>query len=68
MLAGGGLRTSGLVLVLLYAAALVASGIHAALRFRSLATGVLEPPAVVATQAAYAYGFVRGLVGRGSRT
>ena len=43
------------------AAALGASGIHAAVRFRSLAVGALEPPAVVASQAAYLAGFLRGL-------
>jgi glycosyltransferase involved in cell wall biosynthesis len=58
-----GVRTAGLVLLLAYAAALAASGIHAAVRFRSLAVGVLEPPSVVATQAAYLVGFVRGLTG-----
>lgn len=62
LLAGGGSRTAGVALLLAYAAALVASGAHAALRFRSLAVGLLEPFAVVATQAAYIVGFVRGLV------
>jgi glycosyltransferase involved in cell wall biosynthesis len=59
--AGGTLRTIGLVLVLAYAAALVLSGIHAAVRFRSLAVGMLEPLAVVASQAAYLVGFALGL-------
>lgn len=58
VIAGDGLRTAGIVLLLAYAAALVVSGIHAAARFRSLAVGVLEPVAVVATQAAYLVGFV----------
>jgi glycosyltransferase involved in cell wall biosynthesis len=58
-----GATTAGLVLVLVYAAALVASGIRAAIRFRSLALGLLEPPAVVLSQAAYLAGFVRGLLG-----
>jgi hypothetical protein len=61
---GGTARTVGLVLVLAYVAALLVSGIHAAVRFRSLAVGVLEPPVVVASHVAYAYGFVRGLLGR----
>jgi glycosyltransferase involved in cell wall biosynthesis len=61
LFAGGGLRPVGLVLVLACAAALVASGLHAALRFRSLAVGLLEPPTVVASQVAYLYGFIRGL-------
>jgi Glycosyl transferase family 2 len=64
LLVGGGLETPGLVLVLLYAALLAASGIHAAVRFRSPAVGVLEPPTVLATQAAYLYGFIRGLLER----
>jgi glycosyltransferase involved in cell wall biosynthesis len=51
----------GAGLVLAYAAALAASGLHASLRFRSLAVGVLQPPAVVASQAAYMVGFVSGL-------
>jgi glycosyltransferase involved in cell wall biosynthesis len=58
-----GVHTAGLVLVLAYTAALVVSGIHAAVRFRSLAVGALEPPAVAASQAAYLLGFVRGLAG-----
>jgi hypothetical protein len=61
-LVDGGLRTTALALVLIYVAALAASGIHAAIRFRSLAVGLLEPPAVVASQATYLAGFVRGLV------
>src|SRR4029453_19393451 len=39
--AGGTAQKIGLVLVLAYAAALVLSGMHAGLRFRSLAVGVL---------------------------
>lgn len=66
LLAGGGLRTVGLVLVLGCAAALALSGLHAALRFRSLPVGLLEPPTVVASQVAYLAGFVRGLA-RGGR-
>jgi len=61
-LVDGHLRTAALALVLIYAAALAASGIHAAIRFRSLVVGLLEPPAVVASQATYLAGFVRGLV------
>jgi len=59
--AGGTLRDVGAVLVLAYFAALVLSGIHAAIRFHSLAVGALEPPAVVASQAAYLVGFALGL-------
>jgi glycosyltransferase involved in cell wall biosynthesis len=62
---GDGVRTLGLALVIAYGAALVASGVHAAARFRSLAVGLLEPPAVMATHAAYAYAFVRGVLERG---
>jgi len=60
---GGTLRTIGLVLLLAYVAALAASGIHAAARFGSALVGLAEPLAVVATQAAYLVGFVRGLTG-----
>ena len=63
LIVGGAVRTAGLVLMLVYAAVLVASGAHAAVRFRSIAVGVLEPPAVVASQGAYLLGFVRGLAG-----
>jgi hypothetical protein len=48
-------------IVLVYAAALVASGIRAGVRFRSFAVGVLEPLAILPSQAAYLAGFVRGL-------
>ncbi len=61
LFAGGTLQRVGLVLVLAYAAALLLSGIHAAVRFRSVAVGALEPPAVVASQAAYLVGFALGL-------
>lgn len=54
----------GLVLVIAYGAALAISGIHAAARFRSPAIGALEPPAVIASQAAYVCGFVRGIAER----
>jgi hypothetical protein len=68
LLIGGGVHTTGLILVILYAGALAASGIHAAVRFRSLAVGVLEPVAVLATQAAYVCGFVRGLAAGRTRS
>ena len=60
LLADGRTKTIGGALVLAYAGALAFSGVHAALRFRSAAVGLVEPPAVVATQAAYVWGFVRG--------
>ena len=62
-----GVPTIGLVLVLVYAAALVASGLHAALRFRSLSVGAVEPLAVIVSQAVYLAGFVQGLSGRAVR-
>ena len=58
---GARLWEPGLVLVLVYAAALVISGIRAGIRFRSLAVGLLEPPAIVPSQSAYLAGFARGL-------
>ena len=58
---GGSAGPVGAGLVLAYAAALALSGIHAAVRFRSLIVGALEPPAVVASQLAYLVGFFRGL-------
>jgi glycosyltransferase involved in cell wall biosynthesis len=61
LVAGGTLQKIGLVLILAYVAALCLSGMHAALRFRSLAVGVLEPPAVIGSQAAYLVGFLRGV-------
>ena len=64
VLVGDGVRTVGFVLLLAYAAALAASGIHAALRFRSVVVGLLQPPAVVASQVVYLCGFVRGLTER----
>jgi hypothetical protein len=62
LVAGGRLFTPGLVLVLVYAAALALSGVRAGVRFRSPAVGVLEPLAVVPSQAAYLLGFLRGVV------
>jgi glycosyltransferase involved in cell wall biosynthesis len=62
-----GVHTIGLVLVLVYAAALVTSGLHAALRFRSLRVGAVEPLAVIVSQAVYLAGFVWGLSGRSGR-
>jgi glycosyltransferase involved in cell wall biosynthesis len=61
LVADGALERVGLVLVLAYAAALLLSGMHAALRFRSVIVGLLEPPAVAASQAAYLVGFALGL-------
>jgi hypothetical protein len=62
LLVGGSVYTTGLALVLTYAAALAASGLHAAARFRSVAVGALQPLAVVASQGVYLCGFVRGVV------
>lgn len=65
VLAEGVAYPLGLALVIAYVVVLGLSGIHAAARFRSLAIGVLEPPAVVASQVAYVCGFVRGVAERG---
>jgi len=54
-------RAWGAVIVL-YVVLLIAAGLLAALRFRSLHVGLLSIPAFAATHAAYALGFVRGLV------
>jgi glycosyltransferase involved in cell wall biosynthesis len=64
LVAGGAVRDAGFVLLLAYAAALAVSAIHAGVRFSSPAVAVLHPPAVVASQAAYLAGFVRGLIER----
>jgi glycosyltransferase involved in cell wall biosynthesis len=64
VLVGGSARTAGFVLLLAYAGALAASGIHAAARFRSLAVGLLQPFVVVGSQAVYLGGFARGLMER----
>jgi glycosyltransferase involved in cell wall biosynthesis len=66
--ASGTWHTAGVVLLLAYLAALALSGIHAAIRFRSLAVGLFEPPAVVASQVAYVVGFVIGLRSSFART
>ncbi len=60
----GRVRLAGIALVLAYVAALMLSGLHAAVRFRSLLVGAAEPLAVVATQVVYLVGFVRGLTAR----
>jgi hypothetical protein len=62
VLAGGGLRDAGLVLLLAYVLALVVSALHAAARFRSVLVGLLMPPAIVAGQAVYLVGFLRGVM------
>ena len=67
LLADEGLRTVAFALLLVYAGALAASGIHAAVRFRSLAVGLLEPIAVLVSQAVYAGGFVLGAMELRSR-
>jgi glycosyltransferase involved in cell wall biosynthesis len=61
LVSSGTLRDIGIGLVLACAAALVLSGLHAAVRFGSVAVGALEPPAVLASQAAYLVGFLLGL-------
>jgi hypothetical protein len=66
LLSGGALHTPGLVLVLAYVGALLVNAVHAAARFRSVAVGIVEPFAVVASQAAYLAGFARGLTAKRS--
>jgi hypothetical protein len=63
---GGRRRDAGTLLLLAYAAALALSGARAAARFRSVRVGLLQPVAVVATQATYLAGFVRGVMAPGS--
>jgi glycosyltransferase involved in cell wall biosynthesis len=64
VVASGTGRDIGLALLAIYAAALVFSAGLAALRFRSLPVGLIALPALVATQATYIGGFVRGLLQR----
>ena len=64
----GAWRTFGIVLLVAYLAALGVSGLLAALRFRSVVVGLVVPFAVVATEAAYAFGFIRGLLGAAADT
>jgi glycosyltransferase involved in cell wall biosynthesis len=64
LIPGGAAREVGFVLLLAYALALAASGAHAAARFHSLRVGLLQPGAVIATQAAYLVGFLGGLTAR----
>jgi glycosyltransferase involved in cell wall biosynthesis len=60
--APGDARRAGLLLVGGYGTVIAGSAMLAALRFRSTAVGALAAPGLVATQAAYVAGFVRGLV------
>jgi glycosyltransferase involved in cell wall biosynthesis len=60
--AGGVARDAGAVLVVAYAACVGGSAVLAATRFRSLRAGLLVAPALVATQAVYVAGFVRGFL------
>jgi hypothetical protein len=67
VLAGAGTgdaRRVGVLLVGGYGALVAGSAFLSALRFRSAAVGALAGPGLVATQAAYMAGFVRGLVRR----
>jgi hypothetical protein len=58
----GDARRAGVLLVGGYGAAVAGSAMLAALRFRSPKVGALVVPGLVATQATYVAGFVRGLV------
>jgi glycosyltransferase involved in cell wall biosynthesis len=55
-------RHAGVLLVGAYGALVAGSAALAAARFRSVRVGALACPALVATQATYVAGFVRGLV------
>jgi Glycosyl transferase family 2 len=55
-------RDAGALLVLAYAACLAGSALLAAARFRSLRAGALVVPALLATQAVYVAGFLRGFL------
>jgi glycosyltransferase involved in cell wall biosynthesis len=59
---GGVARDVGALLVVAYAACVVASALLAATRFRSLRAGLLVAPALISTQAVYVAGFVRGFL------
>ena len=59
----GAARDTGAGLVAAYLLTVLVSALLAAARFRSFAVGALVIPALVATQAAYVAGFVRGLAG-----
>jgi glycosyltransferase involved in cell wall biosynthesis len=57
-------REAGFGLVAAYAVLVAFSALLAGARFRSTVTGLLTVPALIATQAVYVAGFVRGLVRR----
>jgi glycosyltransferase involved in cell wall biosynthesis len=57
---------AGAALTAVFVLPFLASAALAGLRFRSLAVAALAPPALLATQAAYVTGFVRGLAGSSS--
>jgi glycosyltransferase involved in cell wall biosynthesis len=60
----GVVRDLGAGLVAAYVVVVLGSTAFAALRFRSLRVGLLAAPALIATQAAYIAGFVRGIASR----
>jgi hypothetical protein len=60
----GDTRRLGVLLVVAYGTAVVASSTFAALRFRSARVGLLAAPALVATQGAYVAGFLHGVARR----
>lgn len=59
-----GTRTAGLVALGVAAGVLGISALAAAMRFSSLATGLLVPASLLATEVGYAIGFARGLTAR----
>jgi hypothetical protein len=64
LLAGGKSRTIWLAGAAVYAIAVLASGVIAALRFRGLGVGALTVAGLVARHVVYAAGLFTGLVGR----
>jgi glycosyltransferase involved in cell wall biosynthesis len=60
----GATRAAGIGLLAGYGLVVLASGLLAAVRFRSLRVGALAAPALIATHAAYVGGFVQGLFRR----
>jgi hypothetical protein len=67
LILGGAWRLTWLVLWAAYAAAVLATGALAALRFQSLRVGGLTMVGVVAVHVTYALGLIRRLFGRGAK-
>jgi glycosyltransferase involved in cell wall biosynthesis len=67
LILGGAWRLTWLVLWAAYAAAVLATGALAALRFQSLRVGALTMVGVIAVHVTYALGLIRRLFGRGAK-